>query len=244
MSGNRELSIERIVRAGVYVIFGSACLLLVATGRISAVLHPRMHPWIVTTGLLFLSMAAREIWRIHDAPRVALPILCYYALLFVILVTALYPDIGRRATGMMVVKTRTAVAREAPAPPQSGLLAPDDDHYWSLFNAVYDDPRGYAGRQMTVAGFICRQPRFPDGVALVARNLIWCCTADKGLIGFMAAGGEISQAPPGAWVEVGGILDTISFDVAGRGSEKPVPIIRVQKIRLLRDHPSENIFPL
>jgi hypothetical protein len=35
----------------------------------------------------------------------------------------------------------------------------------------------------------------------------------------------------------------ISFDVAKDGKVKPSPLIKIAALRVLRDHPSQNIFP-
>ena len=72
---------------------------------------------------------------------------------------------------------------------------------------------------------------------------MWCCSADMGLIGFMATGGNMDSLPAGTWVEITGILDVMSFDVAKDGKAKPVPLINIKTMRILRDHPSQNIFP-
>ena len=58
-----------------------------------------------------------------------------------------------------------------------------------------------------------------------------------------ATGGNMDCLQAGTWVEITGILDVMSFDVAKDGKAKPVPLIKIKTIRILREHPSQNIFP-
>lgn len=256
MSASTEFSVERGVRAATYLVFGCSALLLVATGGISAVLHPRMHPWIVCAGVLFLLLGANELARVRDALGSPMPVRCYYALLLVIVIGILFPDVGKNSVGAIQIPTQFTAPGPAPTrsnavpaprtPVQigSGPIAPNDDQYWTVFNTLYDKPGDYSGRQITVAGFIYREQRFPEGVSMVSRNLIWCCTADKGLIGFLASGGDLSSLAEDTWVEVTGILDTTLFSISGNGSPIQVPFIHITSMRPLQTHPSENIFPL
>ena len=267
MTPRTGFSIERGIRAALFLVLGLACIVLTVTGGISAVLHPRMHPWVLVSGVLFLALSANDSRRLFSAPRPGIPVRCYYALLLVIATCALFPDLGKGARGAIQMPAAAAAlpstgtkpgkiraafgsarADETTASPwatdQSVALAPNDDQYWSTFNALYGTPDDFRGKEMVAVGFVYREPRFPSGVVLVGRNLIWCCSADKGLIGFLAVGPALSEVPPNTWVEVKGRLDTIPFNVSARGATRPVPLIRVQSMKQLGDtHPSENIFP-
>jgi putative membrane protein len=241
----RRLSAERIVRAGLYLILGGAAVLLVLTGGISALLHPRMHPWLLSAGAVFLGLSVRELSSLRTAPRTTVPFLCYAALAFVIAMAAFFPSVGSKARGRMGSLPPAVVTIPALSPEWSGVthLAPDDSSFWSLFKELARVPAAYAGKPITVAGFVFREPRFPPGASYVARNLIWCCSADMMLIGYLATGAVLDTVPADRWVEVNGTLDTISFDPSGAGAARPVPVIRVESLRLLTDHPADSIFP-
>ena len=67
----------------------------------------------------------------------------------------------------------------------------DDDRYYTLYNRVYDSPLEAKGRKIVLRGFVDR----PSGtttanVVLIARNMMWCCSADMAEIGFLRAGRE------------------------------------------------------
>jgi len=239
----RDLSLERIIRVVLYFIFGSACVGLVASGKISTFLHPRMSPWILAAGVVFLALCAVEVRKRRLPPHSPLPILSYYSLLLVIVVAAQFPQIGTVAAGRFDLPTRRVRVTERPTAVEADALKPNDDEYWQVYNLVYGTPGYFAGRKIILAGFVYREKHFPDHVALVGRNLMWCCSADMGLIGFMATGGNIDSLPAGTWVEITGTLGVMSFDVANNGKAKPVPLIEIKSIRILRDHPSQNIFP-
>jgi putative membrane protein len=243
MIGARSLSLERIIRAVLYLILGVACLGLVVSGKVSLFLHPRMSPWIAISGAVFLALCALETSRVRLSPHSPLPVLSYYALLLVIVVVTQFPFMGPVSPGRLDMPSVHYRVPEKPAVVQAAALNPGDDDYWQVYNLLYDTPGYYAGREITLAGFIFRDKHFPEHVALVGRNLMWCCSADMGLIGFMATGADLDSFPAGTWVEVRGVLDVISFDVTKDGKTKPVPLIKVGTIRLLREHPSQNIFP-
>ena len=91
MIGARSLSLERIIRAVLYLILGTACLGLVVSGKIAIFLHPRMSPWIAASGAVFLALCALEIRKARISPHSPLPVLSYYALLLVIVVVMQFP---------------------------------------------------------------------------------------------------------------------------------------------------------
>ena len=155
----------------------------------------------------------------------------------------LFPQISTVAVGRFDLPAKEVHVAYKPGAEKSAALKPNDDEYWQVYNLLYDTPGYYAGREITLAGFVYREKHFPDHVALVGRNLMWCCSADMRLIGFMATDGNMDSLPAGTWVEIAGILDVMSFDVAKDGKAKPVPLIDINTIRILRDHPSQNIFP-
>jgi uncharacterized repeat protein (TIGR03943 family) len=202
-----------------------------------------MSPWIAASGVVFLALCALEIRKARLSPRSPLPVLSYYALLLVIVVVAQFPRIGPVAPGRFDMPSQRNRVSDKPPAVQAAALKPGDDDYWQVYNLLYDTPGYYSGREITLAGFIFRDKHFPEHVALVGRNLMWCCSADMGLIGFMASGGNLDSLPAGTWVEIRGVLDVIPFDVAKDGKTKPVPLIKIAALRVLRDHPSQNIFP-
>ena len=239
----KGLSLERVIRAVLYFILGSASLGLVASGKIAIFLHPRMSPWILVAGVVFLALCWVEVRKGRLPPRSPLPILSYYSLLLVIVVVAQFPHIGSVTAGRFDLPSKRGHVEYTAPTVEAAALKPSDDEYWQVYNALYDTPGYYAGREITLAGFVYREKHFPDHVALVGRNLMWCCSADMGVIGFLATGGNIDILPAGTWVEITGILDVMSFDVANDGKVRPVPLIKLKTNRILRDHPSQNIFP-
>ena len=240
MTVSKGISLERLIRSVLYLVFGSGCVGLVFSGKITAYLHPRMSVWILLAGIIFLALSAMEIARRRQPLAPSLPILGYYALLVVVVLVSQFPLIGPVAMSRLELPIHIS---HAVKPPELDAIRPGDDEFWQVYNLLYDTPGYYAGREIILSGFICRELHFPNHVALVGRNLMWCCSADMGLIGFLARGVELDSLASGEWVEVAGKLAVISYDVAKNGTSRPVPIIEISRFKILRNHPSQNIFP-
>ena len=243
MSKARAVSLERVARVVVYFVLGSACVGLVASGRISTYLHPRMSPWICVAGVIFLALCMVEVRKGRVLPRSPLPAFSYYSLLLVIVGVMEFPDLGTVTAQRFQAPQNSTPATHTSRAVSSVALKPNDDQYWHTYNALYDSPQDFAGKEMTVAGFVYREKRFPAHSALVGRNLMWCCAADMGLIGFMATGADMDSLPAGTWVEITGLVNVVSFSVESNGKPQPVPFIKTESLQILHDdHPSQNIF--
>jgi putative membrane protein len=97
----------------------------------------------------------------------------------------------------------------------------DDASYWALYNRIYDHPQEATGHQIQIQGFVYRESSWPAGEFLVARQLMWCCAADMGIVGFrVQAQGQVIPAES-QWVEVRGEL-TVGKGEAG----EIIPVIQ------------------
>lgn len=257
MSG-RGLSGARIARCAVFLALSFFVSWLMQAGKISRIVHPRMDVWVGTAGFAFLVLAFIQLVRIERKPRGPDAAGFYLAPLFMMAVVYLAvaassraPDQGglrsapdAAAVQKAFVDQRDKAFREAVTGPLPNDLILDDDHYWGVYNRIYDDPCAASGRRIEVSGFLVHDGRLPPGSVLVARNLMWCCSADMTQIGFIAVGKGIETLPRGAWVRAEGSLSCIDFDFDGDGKPSPVPVISLDGLAPVQPGSvSSTIFP-
>jgi putative membrane protein len=255
------LSTTRAARVAAFLALAFFLSWLMEGGRISLILHPRMGAWVWAAGLVLLALALVQLARIGLRPREADPPGFYLALLFamaVVFLAASPRDAGLAPRGeasgqsaseaiavqKAFIERRDKAEEETSTGPLPRVIILDDGHYWGLYNRLYDDPLAAAGHRIEVAGFLVRDGRLPPGSALVARNLMWCCSADMTQIGFIAEGEGIESLPEGAWVKATGSLSSLDFDFDGDGKPSPIPVISLDGLAPVQaGSVSSTIFP-
>ncbi len=261
-----EMSPRRAARGLTYLSVSVFFAWLLATGKLHAIVHPRMTPWIAAAGLLFLVLAIYEALRPSSRSHSPDPLSFFYPFAYILAIAYIFVQAvtlqpGRLQTGPETLAMQSSsaggeaggaaagqAAGETPAAdkaaaPLPSWIAPTDDDYWTLYNRLYDDPAAALGRRITVQGFVYREARFPPGSTLIGRNLMWCCSADMAIIGYFARSPSLDEIHDSSWVEVTGRLRTVGFDMDGSGTETPVPLIAVESVRSVERSASPTIFP-
>jgi uncharacterized repeat protein (TIGR03943 family) len=239
----RDVSASRIARAATLLAYSFFVSWLLQNGKISQIVHPRMSPWIELSGLLCLGLAFFQALRLDRPPRHADPPNFFVPIAFVIAMALVYVQAGPKAAGRFsggddslvlesaIVSKRDRAAADASKAPLPRTLVFDDDRFYSLYNRVYDSPGEARGRRIVLRGFVDRPGGTKsDNVVLVARNLMWCCSADMAEIGFLARGPGVAGLKDGDWVQAMGTLDLIDWDMDGDGKPETVPFIEAEPI--------------
>ncbi len=250
----QEISPSRAARGLVFMSISFFFVWLINTGKLDRIVNPRMRPWIIAAGLLFLALSFYETLRLSSPPRRPDPVSHFYPLIFVFAIGYLFvqsssfqPELFQAGPSSLAVQSalianRDAKIDKAATGPLPSSIVFDDNSYWTLYNRLYDDPSAAFGKRITVEGFAYRKSDFPSDTVLIARNLRWCCSADMSMIGFLARG-HSAAIPDSAWVEVSGRLASIEFDASGSGNRKTVPLILVDSIRSKPQSASTTVFP-
>jgi uncharacterized repeat protein (TIGR03943 family) len=213
-----------------------------------------MHPWIIASGLLSLALSATEMLRLGVRPRSPDSASFYCPMIAAIAIVYLYAQAGSPppaqaslnpevAAFQDSIRKRDEAFEEAQKGPLPRRIVFDDDHYWPLYNRLYDDPAAAAGKEVAIEGFVHRQAGLPAGTIIVARNLMWCCSADMNVIGLAASGLDTGALPEGAWVEASGTLACSKLQMAGEATPSLVPAIVLRSIRQVERRQSTTIFP-
>jgi putative membrane protein len=141
--------------------------------------------------------------------------------------------------GQLTLSPKLASARPAAGGSKSALLIPpdgtivlDDENFYGVYNAIYDNPKKFEGRRVTLSGFAYRDaPNLGSGEFVTARNLMWCCAADTSLIGFL------TRLPAGTlpsrddWVSLSGTLGVTSYKTPSAGTASDVPLLTVDLLQ-------------
>ena len=251
--GVREASASRLARVVALLAYSLFVSWLAQGGKLSLIVHPRMNAWIELSGLLCLALAFVQIFKVYDRPRRPDPAGFFVPLAFTIAMTFVFVDSGALAAGpfsegdaslaaesaLIAKRDSGAAAAETGALPRTIVF--DDDRYWPLYNRLYDSPYQAAGRKIVVQGFLSRPPTRDGDLAIVARNLMWCCSADMAEIGFLVRGEGLRRLKDSDWVEASGTLSVIDYDIAGDGKPKTIPVIDLDRISPVEKGSSSKI---
>jgi len=250
-----EISLTRALRALTFMSISFFFVWLINTDKLNHIVHPRMNPWIIAAGLLLLVLGFSETLHLSSHPHRADPVSHFYPFVFVftiayIFVQATTLEPGRFQSGpeslalqSSAIAQRGEIADKATRDPLPSWIVTNEDSYWPLYNRLYDKPEAAVGKRITVQGFVYRKKGFPAGSALIGRNLMWCCSADMAVIGYLTASPAFAQIQDSSWVEVTGRLKSIRFDPDGSGKATDVPFIEAESVRPVERSASTTIFP-
>ncbi|MDA8425996.1 MAG: TIGR03943 family protein [Treponema sp.] len=251
---NQEISPTRAARGLLFMSISFFFVWLINTGKLEHIVHPRMEPWIIAAGLVFFVLSFYQTVQLASAPRRADPLSHFYPFVLVFGIAYLFvttagfqPEPFQAAPSLAIqtalVSGHEAEIHNAGKGPLPSRIVFDDSTYWTLYNRLYDDPKAALGKEIRVAGFLYRKKGFPEDSVLIARNLMWCCSADMSMIGFLARSSAPLAIPDGTWVEAEGRLGSIDYDVAGSGKKSAVPLIMLDSINPARRSASTIIYP-
>jgi putative membrane protein len=256
MTKVREISASRVARSAIFLVLSFFISWLAENGKLAKLVHPRMNPWIQGAGILFLLLAFAQMLRISKRPRrpdpvsFFIPIAYVLAIVFIFVQSATFSpgrfDSGNDSLAVenAVISKRDKAATKASMGPLPSVIAFDDDRYWTLYNRLYDDPAAAQGHRVVIQGFLVKGTDFPPGTALIARNLMWCCSADMAEIGLIARDPAVDKIKNSAWVEASGRLSTTDFDMNGLGKKTLVPLVVLDSLKPVdKGETSGVIFP-
>jgi putative membrane protein len=256
MNANREISATRLARSLTFLALSFFISWLAQNGRLSRLVHPRMNLWIEGAGVLFLVLAFVQMLRLSRKPKRSDPLNFFVPIAFVVAITFIFVTSGTLAPSDLaggddslavenaIITKRNNAASKASFEPLPATIQFDDDRYWTLYNRLYDDPAAATGHSVVIQGFFQHTKDMPPGTALIARNLMWCCSADMSEIGLVAQGLDLDKLKNSTWVEASGHLSTISYDFSGSGKKSEIPLLVLDSLKIVdKGATSGVIFP-
>jgi putative membrane protein len=104
---------------------------------------------------------------------------------------------------------------------KSGLVKVTEDNFTIVNNETYLFPELYAGKEISMLGFVYKEPGMkPDQFAL-GRYVITCCSADASFAGFLCEYQNASDFKEGNWLTIRGTIQVGQYN----GSNIPVIVI-------------------
>jgi uncharacterized repeat protein (TIGR03943 family) len=254
MTMAKSVSIGRFLRCAIMLAFSCVVAWVSGAGKLGSIVHPRSQPWVIAAGLLALALGFAELLRLDREPAAPDSFSIYYAPVFALALVCIYAGSSGLAPGSYnpapeLSAIQSAIAKKdkridaAETGPLPARIEFDDDSYWATYNRLYDDPAAAEGKAVTIQGFVCRRSDFPAGTILVARNLMWCCSADMSIVGLVATGPGLGALAEDEWVEAKGRLSSVVLDVSGEGKATRAPCIRLESIVPVERRASTTIFP-
>jgi len=153
------------------------------------------------------------------------------------------------------VEDRSPGASAAPSPeqwfgsadaaelPESGAIVIESKNYYDLYNRIYDEMHALEGREVSVEGFVHRESGFSEDEFLIGRMLMWCCSADAALLGFMTRANGQALPEDDAWVTITGTVRPREFVNPHTGEEYEIPYLDLSSIEPGERPQFEYVFP-
>lgn len=244
----------------VFLAYAVLLFYLVAFGRLRELMHPRMTPFVIAGLVLLVLFAANQIRGLIAGSSASSH---RYVVAFLLLPLAAVPvaltsssaslagvdrlSIGAVAAGRSgppQIRRVSLGAQSPPSIPARGAISLDERNYTVFYNAIYNDPQKYAGRTVTVTGFVYRgAPLTGRGEFVTARELMWCCAVDVATIGFISRLSAGEAPPEDEWVSVTGVLGVTDFVKPGGRSASRVPCLLVKTLRHMETPDFTFVYP-
>ena len=112
-----------------------------------------------------------------------------------------------------------------------------DANYVDVISKLIDNPTAYAGKEITMTGFVYREPSFtPSQVALV-RYAVVCCSADASPFGLLCEFDSAGQYPADTWLTLHGTITEIQYHTVR------IPIIKTLSVTPANKPKSPYVYP-
>lgn len=108
---------------------------------------------------------------------------------------------------------------------------------WLRVFSLEADKTVFDGMEAQFTGFIYRNPEFAEGLFMVGRFVVACCTADASPIGLPVYAPQAMDLPEGQWVEVRGTF------LAGDFRGAITPILQVAHIEPIEQPKNTYLYP-
>ena len=142
-----------------------------------------------------------------------------------------------------LAKYLTAELYPASELPARGRIEFDDTSYYTYYNEIYDAMESMVGREIRVTGFVHREEHLGGNQFILARMMLWCCTADAMMLGFHGSYDQGRIPPENTWVDVTGTLEVASYHNPHTREEYSIPSIRVSSIAPADEPEFEYVIP-
>lgn len=121
---------------------------------------------------------------------------------------------------------------------KAGLIKVTEENFTIVNKETYMFPEQYAGKEITMLGFVFKEPGMPSNQFVLGRYIITCCSADASLGGFLCEYGNTADFKEGSWLIIRGIIKT------GKYNDSTVPIITINSFSPAQEPQNPYIYPV
>ncbi|SFG14510.1 putative membrane protein [Desulfotomaculum arcticum] len=121
---------------------------------------------------------------------------------------------------------------------QASLIQVSEENFTLVNSEVYTYPDKYAGKEITMLGFVVKDQKFQAEQFGLVRYVITCCSADALPAGFLC---EYTSAPDfneGDWLNIRGTIEL------GKYEGETAPVIKVASISAAQQPENPYIYPV
>ncbi|ARC59163.1 MULTISPECIES: TIGR03943 family putative permease subunit [Bacillus] len=133
--------------------------------------------------------------------------------------------------------TKSAYDRKMDQFKQEKRIVMNDDMFADYYDEVTSNLDHYIGKEITVKGFVHKEPGLSARQLVLSRFMITHCIADASLIGFLAEWNGAEQLQPDTWIELEGTLGKASYNGA------VIPIIRTKRWKEISEPEQPYVYP-
>ncbi|MDF9408864.1 MAG: hypothetical protein A4E52_01981 [Pelotomaculum sp. PtaB.Bin013] len=120
---------------------------------------------------------------------------------------------------------------------KTSLINVTEDNFSLVTNEVNMYPEQYAGKEITMIGFVLKEQKFTTDQFGLVRYVITCCSADAMPDGFMCEYKNASNFREGDWLNIRGTIQL------GKYEGNTIPVIRITAFSKAQEPQNPYIYP-
>jgi putative membrane protein len=232
-----------------FILLGYVTFLawLLGTHDIQLYINPRFNRLTESTInillLLLLGQLMRVIYRKEhssDKPKVHWAV--YIPFIISLLLASLLPSspLDTKLVHMKGLNTRVLQPVSEAASldlQQSDHIEINDQNYTNVVSELILHPQLYAGKELSMEGFVYTDSTFSLGQFALVRYVIFCCSADAMPYSILCQNNAQQIFPVGTWLKVHGTIQVDEY------RQKTVPLISIDTAEPIDEPISPYIYP-
>lgn len=226
----------------ILVLYAGLFGYLIFSGRLRELVHPRMNGFVLAGFGFLVLFAVVQLAGVFKGRRTGREraVIALFLLPFVSVPFFLNSSSTTMASqGQLTLSQKSAssgpaaiASKVARLIPSEGTIMLDDENFYDVYNAIYDNPKKYEGRKVTVSGFAYRDaPNLGSKEFVTARNLMWCCAADASIIGFLTLLPDGTLPSRDDWISISGTLGVTKFKTPNADTASDIPLLTVDLVQ-------------
>ncbi len=121
---------------------------------------------------------------------------------------------------------------------KNSYIKVSEENFMLVNSEVYTYPDKYVGKEITMLGFVDKDPKFRSDQFGLVRYVITCCSADASLAGFLCEYTSASNLIKGSWLNIRGTIEL------GKYEGDTTPIIKVTSFSKAQQPQKPYIYPV